>query len=167
LPRIRIERLTSEHDRSGFQCGTPDLDDYLTKYCNQDGKRNYARTFVLTENGSPKVLGYYTLSAGSILFEELPEDVRKKLPRYPMPVAHLGRMAVDQAQQGRKFGTFLLMDALKRALEISEHLAIAAVEVVAKNERVRAFYLHHEFVELTDDPLHMYLPMATIRALFP
>ncbi|AIE85912.1 GCN5-related N-acetyltransferase [Fimbriimonas ginsengisoli Gsoil 348] len=119
----------------------------------------------MVEGDDPRVIGYYTLSAGGVIFENLPDEVRRKLPRYPMPVAHLGRMAVDKDFQGRGYGALLLLDALKRALAVSADMAIAGVEVRAKSPSVKAFYARYGFIELLDDHLHMYLPIDTIRAL--
>lgn len=165
MRNLRIERLNSSHDRSLFRCGKYDLDEYLKRYSSQDEKRGYARVYVLVAKNSPRVVGFYTLSVGGIVFDDLPESIKPKVLRYPMPVAHLGRMAVDQEFQGNGYGAILLLSALKRSLEVSREIGIAAVEVTAKNEQVKQFYLKYGFTPLEDDLLHLYLPMETVRKL--
>lgn len=106
-----------------------------------------------------EVLGYYTISSGYVTFDTVPE----KLPRYPIPVVHLGRLAVDLRMQGRGAGKMLLVDALRRSVRVSEYLGIYAVEVRALHERARSFYLKYGFASLQDDPSHLYLPLKTLR----
>ena len=95
-------------------------------------------------------------------FDEIPE---KRLPRYPIPVVHLGRLAVDMRYQGKGLGEFLLMDALRRTQLVSEQIGVYAVEVRAIDEAARQFYLKYGFTELKDDKLHLYLPISVIRKL--
>src|SRR5205085_2264114 len=92
-----VERLSAHHDRTGFACGRPALDDFLSRYATQYEKRDLARVYVAVEPPGVRVQGYYTLSGGSLSLDALPESQRKKLPRHPVPVAHLGRLAVDQS----------------------------------------------------------------------
>ena len=160
-----IERLTDAHDRSGFSCGKPPLDEFLKKFAGQYDRRDFARTYVAVSPPDPAVQGYYTLSGGSLDLSELPEAVRKKLPHHPVPVACLGRLAVTQAAQGQSLGKALLLDALKRCSQASAELALYAVEVEAIDEEAKKFYLKYGFTPLTDDPLHLYLSMKTIQKL--
>jgi GNAT superfamily N-acetyltransferase len=111
------------------------------------------------------VLGYYALSAGAFDLSALPEGKRRKLPRHPVPVSHLGRLAVDQGAKGQGLGASLLMDALARCERLADDLGIHAVEVWAIDDSARHFYLKYGFEPLTDDPNHLYLTMKTIRKL--
>lgn len=160
-----IELLGSGHDRGAFSCGNTLLDEFLRRFANQHADRDFTRTFVATQRGSPAVLGYYSLSAGSLDLELLPESVRRRLPRHPVPVAHLGRLAVDRTVHGQGWGAYLLFDALRRSLRISAEFGVFGVEVFAIDESARDFYRHFGFEALTDDPLHLYLAMKTIRRL--
>jgi GNAT superfamily N-acetyltransferase len=161
-----IERLARSHDRSSFECGQPPLDDFLRKLVSQYEKRNLGRTYVALEPGGSRVVGYYTLASGYVAFRNLPADAAKKLPRHPVPVALLARLAVDQSAQGRGLGAALLMDALGRCLELSEKLALHAIEVDAIDQRAAAFYAKYGFVPLLNRPLHLYLPIATVEQAF-
>jgi predicted GNAT family N-acyltransferase len=160
----KIEALEARHDRAGFCCGIPELDSYLQRRAGQDLQRKLAAVFVLTA-GSKTIAGFYTLSAHSIVGADLPPELAKRLPRFPLPVTLLGRMAVAQALQGAGLGEFLLVDALNRALNGSRQIASWAVVVDAK-AGARNFYLKHDFISLPDSPDRPFLPMKTIEALF-
>lgn len=160
-----IERLTDAHDRSGFCCGKSSLDEFLQKFAGQYDRRDFARTYVAVVPPEPAVLGYYTLSGGSLDLSVLPEADRNKLPHHPVPVACLGRLAVTQAAQGKNLGKDLLLDALRRCGKQSAEIALFAVEVEAIDETAKNFYLKYGFAPLADDPLHLYLLMKKIRQL--
>jgi predicted GNAT family N-acyltransferase len=160
----RIEPLKSHHDRAAFSCGVPELDAYLQRQARQDLERKLAAVFVLTADGRA-VAGFYTLSAHLILAVDLPVSVPCKLPRFPLPVTLLGRMAVSQSLHGQRLGESLLMHALERAWTGSQQVASWAVVVDAK-AGAREFYLKHDFVALTSHPWRLFLPMATIEKLF-
>jgi GNAT superfamily N-acetyltransferase len=112
-----------------------------------------------------RVLGYYTLAAGAVAFEQLPSDAARKLPKHPVPVILLARLAVDQSTQGKGLGEELLLDAFQRALDLSSALGVHAVEVDALDDIAAAFYRRYGFTPLLDDPLHLYLPMATVETV--
>ena len=160
----KIEPLGTHHDRAAFSCGVPALDIYLQRQAGQDLQRNLAAVFILTSD-SKAVAGFYTLSAHSIQAAELPERLAKKLPRFPLPVTLLGRMAVSRLSQDRRLGEFLLMHALERAWLGSHQVASWAVVVDAK-AGARDFYLEHDLVPLPSQPDRLVLPMRTIEKLF-
>ncbi len=156
-----IEPLSSKHDRSSFDCGESSLNIYLKQYARQNDEKGLGRTYVAVEPGQARIEGYYTISTGAVTFDQVPE----KLPKYPIPIVHLGRLAVDLKSQGKALGELLLIDALKRVTQASEQLGIYAVEVRALNENARRFYLKYGFAPLLDDELHLYLSIKTIRKL--
>lgn len=160
-----IEELASDHDRSDFSCGQPSLDEFIGRYISQNQKSGVSRTFVALRPGETIVRGYYSLAAGAVAFADLPEAQRKRLPRYPVPVAHLGRLAVDQTAQGQGLGSFLLIDALRRIQFAADSIGIHAIEVVAIDDAAKRFYLKYGFVELKDDPHHLYISLKTVRKL--
>ncbi|APW61412.1 GNAT family N-acetyltransferase [Paludisphaera borealis] len=160
-----IERLGASHDRSSFDCGQPMLSDWLRQKAGQFQKRDLARTYVAVRKGEAVVLGYYALSNHGVAFEALPADQAKGLPRLDLPVVLLGRLAVDRSAQGRGLGSLLLIDALRRAQHLAEHIGIRAVEVDAIDDAARNFYLKFGFMPLLDDPRHLFLPMQVIRKL--
>jgi GNAT superfamily N-acetyltransferase len=141
----RIETLTGQHDRKRFCCGIAPLDRYFRDQVTQDIRRRVTTCYVAVADETNDVAGYYSLAAGSIPLNELPDTLGKKLPRYPsVPVARLGRLAVDQAHQGRQVGIGLLWDATARAMRAD--MGVFAVVVDAKDDRAEAFYRKHGFL---------------------
>lgn len=111
------------------------------------------------------IVGYYTLSSTSLQLAELPAQMVRKLPRYPLvPATLLGRLAVDRRHQGNGYGRFLLADALFRAAK--NEIASFAVVVDAKDENARRFYERESFLPFPDHPMKLFRPMADIRRLF-
>lgn len=156
-----IHPLDATAQTADFDCGEKALDEYLHRYATQDVKRGVARVFVASPADQPQVVaGFYTLSAASIAAETLPERWRKKLPRYPVPVALLGRLAMNRPFQGQGLGSILLVDACKRVAAASETLAVAAIVVDAKSPRAAAFYQHFGFIELPGRPGRWMLPRS-------
>ena len=163
----RIEALGKQHDRKAFSCGVEPLDRYLKEQAGQDARKRVAAPFVLCPGQGNTVVGYYTLSSLSVDVGDWPEDVARKLPRYPVvPATLLGRLAVDRSLRGKGAGEHLLIDALRRSLEASREVASAAVVVDAKDEDAAAFYGRYGFVKFADAPRRLFLQMSTIAELF-
>lgn len=162
---LRIELLRQDHSREDFDCGEDSLNEFFRRYAGQNAAKDISRTYVLVEGGNNIAVGYYTICSGNIAFAAVPESHAKKLPRYPVPTAHIGRLAVDRRHQKRGFGQLLLVDALKRICRIADQMGISAVTVYALHAKARSFYEAFGFIPLKDDPLHLFLPMATIRML--
>jgi GNAT superfamily N-acetyltransferase len=116
---LAIEPLGSHHDRVAFSSGEPALDAYLRHQASQDVRRRVTQVFVAIGESPKAIAGYYTLSATSFARTELPPELSKRLPHYPVPAATLGRLAVDRHYQGRGLGEGLLMDAARRVLRAS------------------------------------------------
>jgi GNAT superfamily N-acetyltransferase len=164
LENVRIEILGPQHDRSAFASGSEPLDRYFRTQAGQEARKNIAAPFVLVlADGS--VGGYYTLSATAVKLADLPADVARHLPKYPLvPATLLGRLAVDRQHQGKGYGRFLLADALGRA--VRSEIASFAVVVNAKGEAARRFYERESFLPLPDQPMKLFRPTADIAALF-
>lgn len=160
-----IELLGPAHDRSTFDCGEDGLNDYLLRYARQHMKKGISRTYVAVPVGSAEVLGYYTLSTGSIVFASLPAPEARKLPAYPIPVIHIGRLAVARTSQGCGLDGAILIDALRRSARVADQVGVYAVTVHALNDAVRTFYIRHGLTSLDDHPRHLYIPLKAIRKL--
>ena len=159
---MELVLLSKHHSRESFDCGIEALNTYLKRFAGKHTQERTGRTFVaVAALKSTEILGYYTIASGSVDFSVVPAN----LPYHPVPVVHLGRLAVSVAHQGKGIGTDLLVDALRRTIRIEKEIAVYAVEVVAKNERAKGFYEKYGFTALKDDPLHLYLPMKAILKL--
>ncbi len=154
---LQIERLDSSHLKNEFDCGNHGLNDFVRKYANQNARKRVSTTYVAVERGDKIVLAYYSISVGALACGVLSDEETGKLPRYPMPVVKLGRLAVDKSVQNQGIGRILLIDALEKILSVAEKVAVYAVEVDALNDAAKRFYTRYGFQPLKDDDLHMYL----------
>jgi predicted N-acetyltransferase YhbS len=158
--------ISDKFEVNSFDCGEPVLNEFLKSYARQNHDRKLSRTFVALENNSNKVLGYYTVIASEIDAQIIPKTHSKNLPRYPVPVMRIGKLAVDTRHKGQGIGAELLWDALRRANHLSDAVGIYAVVVDAKGEDAAGFYLKYGFLPLSDNPRTLFLPIKTISSLF-
>lgn len=156
--------LDKSFDRSTFDSGKSQLDEYLRKYAWQNQQKRYSMTFVATVEDSKEIAGYYCTSASSIEFTNIPDSLKKKLPKYPAPVMLIGQLAVDRKMQDQGLGKVLLMHALSKAVSISGEMGIFAVLVDAIDESAKDFYLKYGFIPLQDAESSLILPIKTIIA---
>lgn len=156
--------LDKSFDKSSFDCGKPQLNNYLKKYAWQNQQKRYSITFVATLENSKEIAGYYCTSASSIEFTNIPDSLTKKLPKYPAPVMLIGQLAVDRKMQRKGLGKVLLMHALSRAVRISSEIGIFAVRVDAMDREAKDFYFKYGFISLKDAEFSLILPIETIIA---
>lgn len=159
-----INLLDKSFNRSTFDSGNLQLDNYLKKYAWQNQQKRYSMTFVATVEDSKEIAGYYCTSASSIEFTNIPDSLKKKLPKYPAPVMLIGQLAVDRKMQGQGLGKVLLMHAMSKAIHISGEMGLFAVMVDAIDESAREFYLKYGFIALQDAESSLILPIKTIIA---
>ena len=158
---FQIEALTAQHNRKEFFCGDSALDRYFSERVTQDIRRLVTACYVALEADTGCIAGYYTLSASDIPLTDIPEEMKNRLPRYPaMPVARLGRLAVDKEFQGRRIGGGLLWDALMRSAR--SEIAVFAMVVDAKNDQAASFYLHHGFSSFGSIPGQLIMPLSQL-----
>ena len=163
---LRIEPLGKHHTRANFSSGRPELDRYIQEIAGQDMKKKAAVTYVLTAVSDTKIIGYYTLSASSVPLDDFPNEVAKKLSKYPdVPVSLIGRLAVDIKHRGGGYGKKLLMDALRVSYENSFRVASTAVIVDTKDGTSAAFYTKFGFIPFTAKVQRLFLSMKTIERL--
>ena len=113
-PAPRIDLLGGHHDRRGFICGKESLDQYFQRQITQDARRHLATPFVMVMPDD-RIGGFYTLSSTALRLGDLPEDITRRLPRYPViPATLIGRLAIDRRYHGQGWGSFLFLDALYR-----------------------------------------------------
>jgi GNAT superfamily N-acetyltransferase len=149
--------LAAEHELEQFSSGTEPLDDWLKRRARQNETSGASRTYVIAEG--QRVVGYYSLAAGSVLHAEATGRVRRNMPN-PVPVALLGRLAVDQQWQGRGLGAALLRDAVLRVVGAAATIGVRALLVHAISDEAKAFYEHWGFRASATDPMTL---MITIE----
>ncbi len=139
--------LTEAHDAASFNCGEPALDDWLRERAWNNMQAAASRTYVLCPSGSRQIIGYFALSMGQILAQDVTGAMRRNMPR-AIPAVVLGRLAIDLAWQGKGLGRAMLADILRRALRASADVSARLVIVHAISASAEAFYLHHGFTRL-------------------
>ena len=154
------EHLTSEHDVSTFDCGNPDLNDWLKKRALPNEESGASRTYVVCSAG--KVVGYYALASGGVALAKATGRVRRNMPD-PLPVMILGRLAVERGWQGRNVGKSLLKDAILRTLQAAEIGGIRAILVHAISEEAKRFYERYGFSASPVDPMTLMITVADTR----
>ncbi len=164
-PPLTVEPLASHHDRASFSCGEPSLDRYIRRQASRDARRRVARVFVVSGGPNGRVAGYYTLSAASFERNDLPAEVERRLPHYPVPAAVIGRLGVDLRSQGSGLGEILLLDAIRRVVRAGDTIGVYAVVVDALHDRASAFYERYGFLPFPSRPLRLYLPLRTFEQL--
>ena len=163
---LKIETLKKTHDRADFDCGIDELNHYLRRTARQHLDMGMSRTFVLIDDKSPsKILGYCTLAACEIYVEKLPRKYSKKYPS-KVPAAKLARLAVSKNKQRQGLGRHMLVNAIERILLVSEHLGIIGFFVDSKNAEAKGYYEQFGFISLPDNPLELFLPIATLRQAY-
>ncbi len=161
------QKLNSQHKKSIFCCGQDLLDTYIHKQAKQDIKRKLSVCFVISDDSTKIIKGYYTLSNSSIPLIDIPSEIQKKLPKSytNIPTVLLGRLAVDTKFQSQGIGRLLLIDALKRSFEVSKTIGSFAVITDPIDFKAEQFYTRYGFIKLPNSA-KMFLPMKTVAQLF-
>jgi GNAT superfamily N-acetyltransferase len=159
---FRIEKLQRAHAVEEFTCGQPQLDRFLARFALQAQQSNSSQSYVGLSG--TKVVGFYTLVASEVQHNQAPERVAKGMPRHPIPLLVLARLAVHAEWQGRGVGGGLLLDAFGRCLQAADIIGARALAVHAKDDRAAAFYRHFGFVASSTDIRHLFLLIKDIRA---
>lgn len=148
--------LAAHHQLEHFDCTEPRLNDWLKRHAMKNHEAGASRTFVVCiEN---RVLAYYCLAMGAVSLSVAPGKIRRNMPE-PIPVAVIGRLAVDRKLEGQGYGRGLLKDAVLRVIQVSEMIGVRAILVHALSEHARDFYLHGGFLASPVEPLTLMLPM--------
>ncbi|HEY8212449.1 MAG TPA: GNAT family N-acetyltransferase [Myxococcaceae bacterium] len=168
---IEIRPLREADDRSGFRSGDPDLDRFFARFAGQNQFRHHIGTTYVAEEAG-RILGFATVAPGNIESEALPLVTRRALPRYPLPVLRLARLAVAASEQGRGVGSALLRHVFMLALKMAEELGCVGIHVDAKSDAIE-FYARIGFsrldvtegeIESRPKPTAMFLPLDLIAA---
>jgi GNAT superfamily N-acetyltransferase len=158
-----IEKLRREHLLDRFDCGKEDLNRFLIRQAWNNQQAHSAQTYVLAKD--LRVLGYYSLAAGSVSHDEAPDRVKKGLARHPISVILLARLALDVSIHGKGVGSALVKDALVRTAQAAETIGARALLVHAKDDEARTFYEHFNFEASPSDPYHLLLIMKDLLAI--
>ncbi|EZP65877.1 GCN5-like N-acetyltransferase [Sphingomonas paucimobilis] len=173
--RYVIEPLDpAKHDRAAFSCGISQVDNFFRRTANKLAKVDNVRTFVMV-GAENEVIGFYAINAHAIDYTELPGRFARNRPAHgSIPAAYISMIGVDSRFQKQGYGGDLLIDCLARLTNAADALGIAIVmldvldcgdpEKVAKR---LALYTSYGFEPLPSNGLRLFLPIATVRTLYP
>lgn len=154
------EPLEADHDVSGFACGHESLDEWLKRRALHNQSAGASRTYVVTDGD--RVVAYYALASGALATSAATGKVRRNMPD-PIPMAILGRLAIDQAYQGKGLGRALFRDAALRVLSAAETIGIRGLLVHAISDEAVAFYQALGLTASVSEPRTLMIPLADLR----
>lgn len=157
--------FSADHDVSDFDCGNLELNGWLQRHAAASHKADLARTYVALDAAA--VAGYLSLTTGSVRPADAPKRFARGMPRYPIGTILIARLAVDQRYQGRRLGSRLLSEALRRAIAASDAAAARLVVVDAIDDDAARFYRRWGFIDTPDNPRRLYRKMSDVRANLP
>lgn len=164
LPDWHEEAISRKHDRDSFDCGEPALNEFLRHHARKSHDKGAAKTFLAISNSDGRtIVGYYSLCPASLQYARVPEVVRKGLAKHDVPVFRLGRLAVGRHFQGHGLGGQLILAAGRRCLLAATDVGGVAILIDATSERAAKWYASYGAVPLSDTPLTLLLPLATIQ----
>lgn len=162
MPLSRPEPLAEIHELNDFFSGVSSLDEWLKRRARANQVSGASRTFVVAVDH--KVVGYYALASGAIATADSVGRFRRNMPD-PIPVAVLGRLAVDRSQQGRGLGRALFRDCALRVAHAADTIGIRGIVVHAISEQAKAFYLALGFDPSPAEPMTLMVTLADVRSL--
>ena len=155
--------LSASHDTGEFCSGNNTLDDWLQKRALKNQDTGASKTFVISEVGSSRVIGYYALATGSVERNTAKGSFARAMP-HPIPVIILCRLAIDAQHQGKRLGAGLLKDAMLRTLAVAHNVGVRGILVHAISESAKRFYLKYGFKESAIEPMTLLISTKTLEA---
>jgi len=150
--------LAQVHKLDSFDSGVPALDDWLKRRAQSNQAHGASRTYVVADEAN-RVAGYYAMAAGALAVVDAPGRIKRNMPN-PIPMAIIGRLAVDRSYQGRRLGAALLQDAVLRLRQAASILGMRGVIVHTISEDAKSFYEHHGFVASPRQPMTLIMSLA-------
>jgi len=157
---LRLVRL-ADHDLAGFDCGNDELNRWLVDHARASQKGDLARTYLLLDGNA--VVGYFSLTTGSVRREHAPKRYVRGMSGYPIPTILIARLAVDRRHQSQRLGSRLLAEALRLAVIASDAAAARLVVVDAIDDRAAAFYRRWGFIDVPENPHRLFRKISDIR----
>lgn len=158
---VSIKDVSSKSKLNEFDWGIDALDWFLSRYASKNDILGIGKTFVALDVND-RICGYFTLSTAQVAYQEMPDDFKGKLPKYPIPALRIARLAVDRNQQGKGIGKWLLAQAFRKVLQVADITGLYLIIVDAK-ETSRSFYERYGFLKLSNADLSYFMLVDTVR----
>jgi GNAT superfamily N-acetyltransferase len=160
-----LELLSDRHDRKAFQCGKDSLERYLRKIAKGHLLKGVSVTRILVKQGAAApipILGYFTLTTTVAEAVSWP-GASKGLPRRPVTMVLLGRLAVALDCQGKGIARLLLAAAREIAAASMQGTGGIGLAIDTADEGLVRFHEKYGFKRLGDDSLRLFLPISSLR----
>ena len=156
------EAITRSHDVGAFSSRSEELNYWLKRHALRNEQRT-SRTYVVAHGN--RVVGYYSLAAGGVRREELPKNLQRNTPE-EIPIVVLGRLATDQAFEGRGIGSGMLAEAITRTLTFAAEIGVRSLIVHAIDDNAIRFYEKYQFLRSPLSERTLVLPVETAQRIF-
>lgn len=158
---VSIKEIKSKAVLKKFDCGTEGLNSFLTRYALKNDELGIGRTFIALDDND-QISGYFTLATAQVAYNEIPEDYKGKLPKYPIPALRIARLAVSKDLQGKGVGKWLLAQVFIKIIQVADVTGLYFIIVDAK-ETSKSFYEHYGFQKFIDEELSYFILVDTVR----
>lgn len=158
---VSIKNIQQKSQLKKFNCDIDALNEFLSRYAVKNDQLGIGKTFVALDN-QEKIAGYFTLATAQVVYQEIPDEYRGKLPKYPIPALRIARLAVNKELQGKGIGRWLLAQAFIKIVQVADITGIYFIIVDAK-ETSKAFYEHYGFHKFNDEELTYFILVDTVR----
>ena len=158
---VSIKEIQRKSLLKNFDCGIEQLNEFLSRYAIKNDELGIGRTFIAL-NSSNYILGYFTLATAQVAYQEIPDECKGKLPKYPIPALRIARLAVNKELQGNGIGKWLLSQVFIKAVQVSDITGLYLIIVDAK-ETSKSFYEYYGFQRLVDEELSYFVVVDTVR----
>ena len=158
---VSIKEIQRKSLPKNFDCGIEQLNEFLSRYAIKNDELGIGRTFIAL-NSSNHILGYFTLATAQVAYQEIPDECKGKLPKYPIPALRIARLAVNKELQGNGIGKWLLSQVFIKAVQVSDITGLYLIIVDAK-ETSKSFYEYYGFQRLVDEELSYFVVVDTVR----
>lgn len=161
LRLVSVKEISPKSVLKKFDCEVEALNEFLSRYVLKNDELGIGKTFVaLNENN--QIAGYFTLATAQVAYQEIPDDFRGKLPKYPIPALRIARLAVEKELKGKGIGKWLLAQAFIKAIHVADVTGLYFIIVDAK-ETSKSFYEHYGFHKFFDEDLSYFILVDTVR----
>lgn len=161
LRLVSVKEISPKSVLKKFDCEVDALNEFLSRYALKNDELGIGKTFVaLNENN--QIAGYFTLATAQVAYQEIPDDFKEKLPKYPIPALRIARLAVNKDLKGKGIGKWLLAQAFIKAIHVADVTGLYFIIVDAK-ETSKSFYEHYGFHKFFDEDLSYFILVDTVR----
>jgi len=155
----RAEPFTARRDLDAFDCGQDALNSWLREHAELAAGQG-TRTYLLIEEATDAVVGYFALAPHLLERDDAPPSVRRGAPRR-IPAVLLAKLALEKRLQGQGLGAELLVHALSTIVAAARAAGGRLVVVDAVDENAASFYRHHDFKPSPTDPRRLIMKLST------